>query len=67
MCPPTPGILPVLCAPTSHLRFRIAQIEELEETLREKNALLQKSLQSVNVWEGKFAALRSAQEPLLFK
>ena len=53
--------------PTSHLRFRIAQIEELEETLREKNALLQKSLQSVNVWEGKFAALRSAQEPLLFK
>ena len=42
------------------------QIDELEATIREKDALLAKSLKSVSAWEAKFAQLRSSQEPLLF-
>lgn len=43
-----------------------AQIEEIEATIREKDALLEKSLAMVTVWEAKFAQLRSGQEKLLF-
>ena len=39
---------------------------ELEASIQEKDALLAKSLKLVTAWEGKFAQLRSEQEPLLF-
>ena len=42
------------------------QIEELEALLAVKDELLKKSLDSVTVWEAKFAQLREGQKPLLF-
>ena len=56
------GLLRGLCQPLGRLGGL-----ELEESIREKDALLGKSLERVTVWEERFSQLKRSQGPLLFK
>jgi hypothetical protein len=43
------------------------EIEDLEASLAEKDALLRKSMGKVDKWEARFAALKAGQADLLFE
>mmetsp|Transcript_20474 Transcript_20474/g.39732 ORF Transcript_20474/g.39732 Transcript_20474/m.39732 type:complete len:123 (-) Transcript_20474:73-441(-) len=53
---------------TEESAYRVQRdVKELEGMVVEKDALLRQTMEKVGEWEGRFAALKASQAPLLFE